>query len=112
MIQMHRLILNAPKGADVDHINGNGLDNRRENLRICSRAENLRNRGIQRNNQTGYKGVCWNKSKNTYTAQIQYEKTTYRLGTYPSAKEAALAYDKAARRYFGKFAKLNFPGGG
>jgi hypothetical protein len=60
-VRMHRLVMNAPNGTQVDHINGNGLDNRRKNLRFCTTKQNLRNRGKNSRNTSGYKGVSWAK---------------------------------------------------
>lgn len=110
-ITMHRLIMNAPLGVIVDHINGNGLDNRRENLRLCTNAQNLMNRGAQRNNTTGYKGVTWDRREKVkkYCAQIKFHKKTLRLGYFKTPEEAARVYDAKARELFGEFAVLNFP---
>jgi hypothetical protein len=106
-IQIHRLITNAPKGMVVDHINGDGLDNRRENLRLCTVAENNKNRRRNSNNTSGYKGVRRDTYK--YKAAIKSENKLIHLGMFSSPEDAARAYDKAAKEIFGKFAKLNFP---
>ncbi|GAG28472.1 unnamed protein product [marine sediment metagenome] len=106
---MHRMILGVEKGVDVDHINGDGIDNRRFNLRACLRSENGRNRRLSKNNKSGYKGVCWNKSCNKWVAQIKYNYKEYSLGCFFCIIKAAKAYDKAAREYFGEFARTNFP---
>lgn len=101
---MHRIILNAPRNMCVDHINGNGLDNRESNLRLCSHRENLCNSKKQKNGITSvYKGVSWDKSRNKWTAHIN----KYNLGRFNSEIEAALFYNEAALKYHGKFAKLN-----
>ena len=102
----HRIIFYMVHGympSEIDHINGDGLDNRIENLRPCTRNENLRNRGTWSN--TGYKGV--KKSKKKYVAQIIINKKNIFLGTYITPQEAAKAYDKAAIQHFGEFAKVN-----
>jgi hypothetical protein len=106
-IHMHRLITNAPDGLFVDHINGDGLDNRRGNLRVCTKSENGFNRGKNSNNTTGYKGVTTNKGK--YRAQIRIDGKMCGLGRYTDPVEAAKAYDRAAKKHYGEFAKLNFP---
>ena len=106
---MHRLILNAPKGIQVDHINCDGLDNRRSNLRLCSHAENQRHQQIHQKNKTGYKGVKIEKRSNInpYTAQIRVDGRTVYLGCYPNIKAAARAYDAAALKYHREFAMTN-----
>ena len=108
---MHRLITNAPKGLMVDHINHNGLDNRRKNLRLCTVSQNNRNRRpITRPNKgSKYKGVTFDKKRNLFKAEIQHNKKKYFLGRFKSQIKAAQAYDKKARELFGEFAYLNFP---
>lgn len=106
-ITMHRAILNPEIGKQVDHINGNKLDNRRENLRICSKAENMRNTNKRRNNTSGFKGVVQSR-KGRWVAHITKDYKMIHLGTFTNPKEAAVAYDNKARDIFGEFAKLNF----
>jgi len=101
LIYMHRIILDAPTGMDVDHINGNGLDNRRANLRLCTRSENCRNRRKSTSSPNQYKGVHFSKETGKWSAGIC-------LGSFNTEKEAALAYDEAARKIFGEFARVNF----
>ena len=101
---MHRMITGFHR---TDHINRNGLDNRRCNLREASHADNLRNRGRQSNNSSGYKGVS-RASKATWKAMIQYCGRDIYLGSFPNKELAALAYDAAARQYFKEFAYTNF----
>lgn len=105
-IRMHRELLQCPAGLDVDHVNGNRLDNRRENLRICKRVSNTYNRPKNRNNTTGYKGVC--NLKGTWRAEVVANGTRHYLGTFPTAEAAARAYDAKAIELHGDFAKLNF----
>lgn len=105
-ILMHRLIL-EPKGKIIDHINGNGLDNRKCNLRICERHENALNRKKNINNVSGFKGVSWFKHSQKWRAQIQYKKIVYYLGSYENPIDAAKAYNKAAIKFHGEFANLN-----
>lgn len=107
---MHREILNPPDGYSSDHINGNGLDNRRRNLRICTASQNQHNQKI--NEQRGsskYKGVCWHKAVEKFAAYIKANKKLIHLGYFQSEIEAAKAYDAKATELFGEFAKLNFP---
>lgn len=109
-ISMHRFILdlgNLDK-IGIDHINGNGLDNRRANLRLATSAENQRNRGKQKNNTAGFKGVTWKKAAKKYCARIAINGKDKHIGYFESKEDAARAYDKAALREFGEFAKTNF----
>lgn len=106
-ILMHRHILGlTDPHIQVDHIFGNGLDNQKKHLRICKNIENSRNRKINSNNKTGFKGVFWFRGK--FYAKITLNGKKIHLGTFDSAETAALAYDEAAKVYFGEFAKLNF----
>ncbi len=102
-IAMHRLVAGTPDGMETDHINGNKLDNRRENLRICTHAENLRNRMPIKG---GIKGV--NRNWNKFRARIRVNGVSIHLGNYPSEYEAAMAYDTAAIKYHGEFAATNY----
>ena len=99
----------TPKGMATDHINGDGLDNRKQNLRICTHAENLRNRRLGKNNTSGYKGVSWHKLHKLWYAHISHNKKLMSLGYFKDKEEAAKAYDRKAIELFGEFAKLNFP---
>lgn len=92
----------------IDHKNGNTLDNRRENLRICTYSENNRNRKqISSNNKSGYKGVSWDKQKNKWRTCLNINKKQKHIGFFNDIIEAAKAYNEAAIKYFGEFAKLN-----
>jgi hypothetical protein len=92
----------------VDHISGDTLDNRRRNLRICQPSENIKNRKLNANNKTGYKGVSLHRKLRKYRADIRAGggKTIY-LGVYDSPEEAAAAYDRAASLHHGQFARTN-----
>lgn len=108
-IYMHRLILNAPSGVQVDHIDGDGLNNTRANLRFATAQQNGWNRPAPRTNTSGYKGVHWVKKDKKWTATIRINGKTYGLGYHDSPEEAAHAYDRAARELHGEFAFCNFP---
>lgn len=105
-VYMHRLILNFPI-LEVDHINGNKLDNRKENLRLVNDYQSALNRGKHRDNKSGYKGVSWVKRDGKYKAEITINKQYNYLGLFDSKEEAAKAYDEMANKYHGEYAKLN-----
>jgi hypothetical protein len=105
---LHRLIMCAPKNLCVDHINGDGLDNRRANLRICTGKENQHNMRRHRDSQSPYKGVRFDPRDGCWYARIYTDGHEISLGAHRSPEAAALAYDDAAVRCFGVFAKLNF----
>lgn len=92
----------------VDHINGDTLDNRRSNLRLCTVSGNNHNRMKSKNNTSGYKGVSWLKQNQKWRAYIKVNSKDKHLGCYLDKEDAARAYDKAAKEYFGEFARLNF----
>jgi hypothetical protein len=100
---MHRQILQAPIGVEVDHIDGNALNNTRRNLRIATSQENKRNRRRNKNNTTGFKGVTYDKSRNTYNASMMVDRKRVSLGRYASPTEAYQAYIEAASSKFGEF---------
>ena len=106
---MHRLIMNAPPGTVVDHIDGNGLNNRRCNLRICTQKQNSRNSAPSRHSSSRFKGVYYCKRTRKWIATIGYNGRTIHLGSFDDEIEAARAYDRKARELFGEFAYLNFP---
>jgi hypothetical protein len=108
-LQMHRLIMNAPIGKQVDHINGNGLDNRRKNLRFSTQQQNCMNR-IKRDSSASsrYKGVSFHKPSGKWRSRIQIDGKLKYLGYFTEEEEAAKAYDNAALKYFGEFARVNY----
>jgi hypothetical protein len=105
-LYLHRFLLDAPDGTDVDHINGDGLDNRRANLRICTHAENSYNARVTRS-RAGYKGVRADGTR--WRAAIHQHGREISLGSHATPEEAARAYDRAATEIFGVYALLNFP---
>lgn len=104
-IRMHRFVMNAPEGMEVDHINGDGLDNRQSNLRICTHKENLRNVKIRKTNTSGFKGVRRNGSG--WQACIYVDGKNIGLGTYKDKLEAVRVRAMAENEYFGDFRRTN-----
>lgn len=108
---MHREIMRAQPGVEVDHVDGNGLNNQRSNLRLCSRSQN--SRAMRPRAGHRFKGAYYNRQRRKWVAQIQFieagERTNHYLGTFDSEEAAARAYDAAALQHFGEFARLNFP---
>jgi hypothetical protein len=114
-IYMHRLILRAPKGKLVDHIDGNGLNNTRGNLRLATFFQNNGNVRNTRSETSPYKGVRLNVNpggEHRWRASISYRGAKRELGTFDTPQEAAAAYDRAAIEQFGEFAYTNFEHGG
>lgn len=107
-IRMSRVVTGAAGGFVVDHINGNPLDNRRENLRVCSQGENARNRTAFKHNKSGYKGVCLDSYGRTWRAQLCVSGVRYAKSGFKTSKDAAMYYDSLAKKYHKSFAKLNF----
>lgn len=104
-IFLHRLILQPPENKCIDHINGDRLDNRRCNLRICDFKENARNSTKMKKSLSKYKGVTIDRDK--WSSRITVDYKVIYLGTFDTEISAALAYNHAALMYFGEFAKLN-----
>ena len=106
-VGLHRLLLGEPEG-DVDHIDGNRANNKKENLRTCTRTENCHNRKTVSNSTSGYKGVAFIAATGKYNVSIKSPKgARYFLGTFSDPKLGALAYNEAASKLFGEFACLN-----
>src|SRR5260221_646315 len=107
---LHRLILGAPSSLQVDHINGDGLDNRRSNLRLATRSQNLANRGSEHRKKgktSRFKGVYFVKRDGNWGATIHVNRKTRALGQFAKEEDAAAAYDLAALEIWGSFAKTN-----
>ena len=103
---MHRIVNNTPNNLDTDHINRDRLDNRKCNLRSCTSSQNLMNKGKCKGKSSIYKGVIFS-NKHKWRARIVFNNKSIHLGEFITQKEAALAYNKAAKRYYGEFANLN-----
>lgn len=109
---MHRLIIGAEPSQKVDHINGDGLDNRRCNLRFCTNSQNFQNAKKRSGCTSKYKGVYWDKNAQKWRTQIcppDNKGNTRHIGCFDDEVVAAKAYDRAAIELFGEFARPNFP---
>lgn len=106
---MHRMIMQPPPGKVVDHIDGNRANNCRFNLRVCTRAQNSRNKRKQSGSYSVFKGVFYRKDTRQWFAKCRYQGKAPRLGYFDDEREAARAYDRMAVEWFGEYARLNFP---
>lgn len=104
---MHRIIMKAKKGEQVDHIDGNRLNNQRDNLRLVNNSQNSMNRSLQGNNTSGYKGVSWSKEKRKWHSYITKNGKRTHIGYYACKHEAAKEHNKMALKVHGEYAKLN-----
>lgn len=100
---LHRILLDAPKDLQVDHIDGDPKNNRRSNLRLCSCADNQKNQRRHSNNTSGFKGVHWNKQRKRWRAEIMINRRTVHLGYFDTPEQASAAYQDAAVHLFGEF---------
>jgi len=105
-ICMHRVIMNTPKGMDTDHIDGDGLNNQKRNLRICTHSQNICNRGIQKNSTSEKKGVTWNRLSKKWQAQIKSGGKYFYLGVFKDKEKAYKTYCDACIKYHGNFSNL------
>ena len=108
-LRMHRLIMEAERGEEIDHINMNTLDNRRANLRKATKAQNMANRNRTARSTSGWKGVHFHKGAGNWMAEIKAEGTRFYLGLFDRCELAGLAYDCASRVVHGEFCRPNFP---
>ena len=106
-VYLHRQLMGNPS-QQVDHINGDTLDNRKANLRLANHSENMRNRKLQKNNTSGFKGVWFNKKRQKFIATIKINGQSRTIKSANTAEEAAKAYDIKAKELYGSFARLNF----
>lgn len=109
IVSMHRLLMLPAPGFHVDHVNHNKLDNRRANLRICTRSQNNMNQLRIPKNTSGFKGVSWSDPRRKWRARIKLDGRECQLGYFDDKADAARCYDSAARETFGEFALANFP---
>jgi hypothetical protein len=110
-VTMHRALLQPPNGTQIDHISGDGLDNRRANLRVCSARGNQCNKRAHRGSSSRFKGVSWAKRQRRWAAGLTLHGRRLHLGYFLEEEAAARAYDSAAKEHHGEFARLNFPEG-
>jgi len=112
-IYMHRELIDVADGLLIDHVNQDSMDNRRANLRGATRAQNIRNRKkFSTSSVSKYKGIYRYKDKKRWVARIMFERKRIHLGIFCDEIDAAKAYDRAAIKYHGEFASLNFPKSG
>lgn len=105
-IQMHRKIINCPIGMEIDHIDGNGLNNTRANLRVCTHSQNLMNIGKRSNNTSGFKGVSFDKQLKKWLASIHINCKQKNLGLFATAEDAYKAYCDACIKYHREFSNI------
>lgn len=106
-IGMHNVILGTPEGMEGEHRDGNGLNNLRSNLRICTHAENMRNHALLKRNKYGLTGIYWRAKKRRFTATIYFNCSTIHLGTFKTIEEAKRARIEGENKYFGEFRRAD-----
>ena len=109
-VRMHCILMGSPEKIEIDHKDGNGLNNRRRgetgNLRVATRSQNMHNRGSYTSNTSGYKGVTWRKDKKRWQAQIMVKSKRKQLGRFKTKEEAYAAYCEAVKKYHGDFGRI------
>lgn len=100
-VYLHRYLMNSPEGKLIEFINGDRLDNRRENIRAVTKTQKQRSKNLSANNTTGYKGVSFNKKAGKYKASIRHKGKLIYLGLFPTAEKASEAYNRKARKLIG-----------
>lgn len=105
-VKMHREIMGFPKDLEVDHINQDRLDNRKENLRLVTKSQNGMNRGPTKKNKSGYKGIHWDEINKKWSVHVNANKKMVFFGRYKSLKEAIIACNKARSVYHGEYATV------
>lgn len=105
VVWLHRIVAKTPSGMDTDHINMNRLDNRKANLRHCTRSQNMRN-SVSKRNKSGQRGVSWHKGANKWIVQLRVNYTRHYLGVYESFDEAVEVYRKAAKELHGEYTRV------
>lgn len=108
-LYMHRLIMGMPEGLEVGHVDGDGLNNRRDNLRLATHMQNLTNQRVNAANTSGYRGVTWNKRRMQWMAQTKHFGKHIHFGYHDNLVDAAVAYDKGMRAIHGPHCHSNFP---
>ena len=106
-ILMHRMIMLAPQGVEIDHIDGNRLNNQKSNLRFATSSQNKINRGPRKDNKSGYKGVSWHKQRNCWAVRLMINGKYQHLGLFQDKHKAAQVYNDNALKYYGSYAWLN-----
>lgn len=106
-IYLHRFLCGFPTGKVIDHVDGDGLNNQRENLRVCVQHENISNQRKKKNNTSGFKGVSFHRRTGKWAAQITFQRVKRHIGLFPDAQSASDAYDQASKKTHGEFGLPN-----
>jgi hypothetical protein len=106
-VLLHRFIMQPDPDQEVDHVDNDGLKCTRDNLRVCTHAQNNQNKGLRADSKSGFKGVGWNSQKKKWQARISANKSHHHIGFFDNKKDAARAYDREALRLHGEYARTN-----